>query len=52
MCHEPNNIIQDLCFDEVDFPKEPRVGATILIITRFAIFKIISFDLLLLRWEI
>lgn len=52
MCHEPNNIIQDLCFDEVDFPRKLRVGAIILRITRFAIIKIIGFDLLLLRWEI
>jgi hypothetical protein len=52
MCHEPKNIIQDLCFDEVDFPRELKVGAIILRITHFAIVKIIGFDLLLLRWEI
>ncbi len=44
MCHEPKNIIQNLCFVEVDFPREPRVGAIILRITRFAIVKIIGFN--------
>ncbi len=33
MCHDPKNIIRNLCFVEVDFPKEPRVGAIILRIT-------------------
>jgi hypothetical protein len=44
MCHEPKNIIQNFCFDEVDFPKEPKVGAIILRIIGFAIVKIIGFD--------
>jgi hypothetical protein len=44
MCHEPKNIIRNLCFVEVDFSREPRVGAIILRITGFVIVKIIGFD--------
>jgi hypothetical protein len=52
MCHEPKNIIWDLCFDEVDFLKKPRVGAIILKIQTLQLSKLLVLIILLFRWEI